>query len=52
VEAYIYAVQDQSLRAILVAGKASAAPQTVATVKEIVSYLASGGNPSFLDLDN
>jgi hypothetical protein len=52
VEAYIFAVQDQSLRAILVAGKASAAPRTAATVKEIVSYLASSGNPSFLDLDN
>jgi ribosomal protein L12E/L44/L45/RPP1/RPP2 len=52
VEAYIFAVQDQSLRAILVAGKASAAPQTAATVREIVSYLASGGNPNFLDLDN
>jgi hypothetical protein len=52
VEAWIFAAQDQSLRAILVAGKASAAPRTAATVKEIVSYLASGGNPSFLDLDN
>jgi len=52
VEAYIFAVQDQSLRAILVAGKASAAPRTAATVKEIVSYLASSGNMSFLDLDN
>ncbi len=52
VEAWIFAAQDQSLRAILVAGNASAAPRTVATVKEIVSYLASGGNPSFLDLDN
>ena len=52
VKAYIFAVQDQSLRAILVAGKASAAPRTAARVKEIVSYLAAGGNPSFLDLDN
>jgi hypothetical protein len=52
VEAYIFAVQEQSLRAILVAGKASAAPRTAATMKEIVSYLAAGGNPSFLDLDN
>jgi hypothetical protein len=52
VEAYIFAVQDQSLRAVLVAGKASTAPRTTATVKEIVSYLASSGNPSFLDLDD
>jgi hypothetical protein len=29
-----FAVQDQSLRAIPVAGKASAAPRTAATVKE------------------
>ena len=52
VEAWIFAAQDQSLRAILVAGKASAAPRAAAMVTEIVSYLASAGNPSFLDLDN
>jgi hypothetical protein len=52
VEAWIFAAQDQSLRTILVEGKASTAPRTASTVKEIVSYLASRGNPSFLDLDN
>ena len=52
VEAHIFAVQDQSLRTILVAGKASDAPRAAAIVKEIVSYLASRGNPSFLDLDS
>ena len=51
VQAWIFASQDQSLRTILVEGKKSATPGTAATVKEIVSYLASRGNPSFLDLD-
>ena len=51
VEAWIFASQDQSLRTILVEGKKSATPGTAATVREIVSYLASRGNPSFLDLD-
>jgi hypothetical protein len=52
VEAWIFATQDQSLRKIFTEGKASAAPKTAPTVKDIVSYLASRGNPSFLDLDN
>ena len=52
VQAWIFAAQDQSLRIILVEGKASTAPRTAAMVNEIVSYLASRGNPSFLDLDN
>jgi len=52
VEGWIFAAQDQSLRTILVEGKASATPRTATTVREIVSYLASRGNPSFLDLDN
>jgi len=42
-------VQDRSLRKD---GKKSPTPGTAATVKEIVSYLASRGNPSFLDLDD
>jgi hypothetical protein len=33
-------------------GKASTAPRTAATVKEIVSYLASCGKPNFPDLDD
>ncbi len=52
VQAWIFAAQDQSLRTILVEGKKSPTPGTAATVKEIVSYLASRGNPSFLDLDD
>ena len=52
VEAWIFASQDQSLRTILVEGKRSPTPGTAATVREIVSYLASRGNPSFLDLDD
>jgi hypothetical protein len=52
VQAWIFAFQDQSLRTILVEGKKSPTPATAATVKEIVSYLASRGNPSFLDLDD
>jgi hypothetical protein len=52
VEAWIFASQDQSLRTILIEGKKSSTPQSAATVKEIVSYLASRGNPSFLDLDD
>ena len=51
VQAWIFAAQDQSLRTILVEGKKSSTPRTAAAVKEIVSYLASRGNPSFLDLD-
>jgi hypothetical protein len=52
VQAWIFASQDQSLRTILVEGKKSPTPETAATIKEIVSYLASRGNPSFLDLDD
>jgi hypothetical protein len=52
VQTWILASQDRSLRSILVEGKKSPTPGTAATVKEIVSYLASRGNPSFLDLDD
>jgi hypothetical protein len=52
VQAWIFASQDQSLRTILVEGKKSPTPGTAASVKEIVSYLASRGNPIFLDLDD
>jgi hypothetical protein len=51
VEAWIFASEDQSLRKILVEGKKSSSPLTVAAVKEIVSYLSSRGNTSFLDID-
>jgi hypothetical protein len=52
VEAWIFASEDQSLRKILVEGKKSSSPLTVATVKEIVSYLSSRGNTTFLDIDD
>lgn len=52
VDAWIFASQDQVLRTILIEGKKSSTPGMAATVKEIVSYLASRGNPSFLDLDD
>lgn len=52
VDAWIFAAQQQSLRQILIEGKKSATPKTASTVKDIVSYLASRGNPSFLDLDD
>ncbi len=52
VQAWIFASQDQSLRTILVEGKKSPTPGTAAIVREIVSYLASRGNSSFLDLDD
>ena len=51
VDGWIFAAQGASLRQILVAGKKSPSPNTVATVKDIVSYLASRGNTGFLDLD-
>jgi hypothetical protein len=51
VEAWIFASEDQSLRKILVEGKKSSSPLTVAAVKEIVSYLSSRGNTRFLDVD-
>ena len=40
VEAWIFASEGQSLRKILVEGKKSSSPLTVAAVKEIVSYLS------------
>ena len=52
VEAWTFAAQDQSLRRILVEGKKSPTLDTVERVKEIVSFLASRGNPGFLDIDD
>jgi hypothetical protein len=51
VESWIFASEGKSLREILVGGKKSNSPLTVAGVKEIVSYLSSRGNTSFLDID-
>jgi hypothetical protein len=51
VDGWIFAAQDHALRQILVAGKNSDNSATGATVKDIVSYLASRGNTGFLDLD-
>jgi hypothetical protein len=50
VQPWIFGAQEQSLRAILVAGKASSSPITVASVQEIISVLSARGNPAFLDL--
>jgi hypothetical protein len=52
VQPWIFGAQEQALRAILTAGRASSSPLTVAGVKEIISVLSSRGNPSFLDLDD
>lgn len=51
VESWIFASEGHSLRNILVEGRKSSSPLTVSGVKEIVSYLSSRGNTSFLDLD-
>ncbi len=51
VETWIFASEDQALRKILLEGKKSPSPLTVAAVKEIVSYLSSRGNTGFLDID-
>jgi hypothetical protein len=52
VQAWIFASEGHSLRTILSEGKNSPSPLTKATVKEIVSYLSSRGNSSFLDIDD
>jgi hypothetical protein len=52
VQPWIFGTQEQSLRKILSEGKASSSPITVASVKEIISFLSSRGNPTFLDLDD
>jgi hypothetical protein len=49
VEGWIFSAQDHALREILAAGKKSDAPETPAAVKDIVNYLASRGNTSFLE---
>ncbi|MEY9135000.1 hypothetical protein ACVMII_003904 [Bradyrhizobium diazoefficiens] len=52
VQPWIFGAQEQALRNIIVQGKASVSPITVAGVKEIISFLASRGNTAFLDLDD
>jgi hypothetical protein len=52
VQPWIFGTQEQSLRKILSEGKASSSPITAASVKEIISFLSSRGNPAFLDLDD
>ena len=47
VEPWVFGSQEQSLRKILTEGKFSSSPMTVASVKEIISVLASRGNPAF-----
>ena len=51
VQTWIFASEGDSLRKILLEEKKSSSPLTVAAVKEIVSYLSSRGNTSFLDID-
>jgi hypothetical protein len=52
VQPWIFGSQEQALRKILSEGKASSSPLTVASVKEIISFLSSRGSPAFLDLDD
>jgi hypothetical protein len=52
VQPWIFGAQEQALRDILIQGKASASPITVAGVQEIISFLSSRGNTAFLDLDD
>jgi hypothetical protein len=49
--AWIVASEGQPLREILIEGKKSCSPLTVAAVREIVSYLSTKGITSLLDLD-
>lgn len=50
VEQWVYVSQDQSIRALLTAGKSSGTTATVKRVGELVSFLASIGLPGYLDL--
>ncbi|MDP2409782.1 MAG: hypothetical protein Q8M26_05800 [Pseudolabrys sp.] len=52
VETWIFGTQEEALRKILSEGKASSSSLTVASVKEIISYLSSRGNSALLDLDD
>jgi len=47
---WLFAAQDHALRQILTEGKNSANLGTTAVVTDIVNYLTSRGNTSFLDL--
>ncbi len=49
-DSWILVSQAVSLRKILVEGKRSDSPMTRASIQEIISYLSSRGNSSFLDL--
>jgi hypothetical protein len=49
-DSWILVSQAASLRKILVDGKKSDSPVTRASIQEIISYLSSRGNSSFLDL--
>ena len=50
IDQWVYVGQDQSIRAILTAGRARGKPVTIKRVEEIVSFLASIGQPGYLDL--
>jgi hypothetical protein len=47
---WIYAVQNQSIRTILTTGQSNGTAVTVERVEELVSFLASVGQPGYLDL--
>lgn len=47
---WVYVGQDQSIRALLTAGQSHGTTATVNRVFELVSFLASSGQPEYLDL--
>lgn len=46
----LYMGQEQSIRAVLIAGQARGTPATIERVGEVVSYLASIGQTGYLDV--
>jgi hypothetical protein len=50
VDQWAYVGQDQSIRALLTAGQSHGTTATAERVKELVSFLASIGQPGYLDL--
>ena len=50
VDQWVYVGQDQSIRALLTAGRSRGTTATVERVEELVSFLATIGQPGYLDL--
>jgi hypothetical protein len=50
VDQWVYEARDQSIRALLTAGQSHGTTATVERVEELVSFLASIGQPGYLDL--